>query len=383
MENHNSEYRHYESVHHNKRKMKALNKCLKACKKNPWIMVTGILVVILVIVLFTGNSVTGSVSADEAGRKIIDFAAAQGAQAELVEVNEKNGFYEVVLLMQGQELPLYVTKDGEYFAQALVPLNAENQPPAQQQQQAQAQTQTAYSGEDLVKIKEFSQCLADNGVKAYGAGWCGYCNKLKEAFGGAEQIDPFYLECQNADRTPTEYAELCSQEQISGFPTIKINGEIYQGSRTIEGLAGAIEACDAPELSNDGEIVQQTTQTQQVQTQTGYTEEDLTKITEFSGCLAEKGVKIYGADWCGWTKKFVIETLGGADTIAPIYVECTTEADECSEAGVTGYPTTQINGETYTGARTIEGLAQATGCIAPELEGSVQQAAVDPSAGNC
>ena len=211
---------------------------------------------IALVIMFFNRGVSGNVSADFAANAVLEFANAQGANAELEGVEEEDDFYKVALTIQGQTLPVYVTKDGKYFTSSLIPLS------------------------------------------------------------------------------------------------------------------------DVPNNANTNQ------QQQQTQTQTVYSEEDLPKIKEFSQCLAEKGVKIYGADWCGWTKKFV-ETLGGADTIAPIYVECTTKADECSEAGVTGYPTTQINGETYTGARTIEGLAQATGCTAPELEGSVQQAATDSSAGNC
>ena len=112
---------------------KSLNKGLKAIKKNPWILISGILVIILIVLLVNGGSV-GGISSQEAGQKILDFAAAQGAEAELVEVNQKAGFYEVVISMQGQEVPLYVTKNGEYFTQALVPLSAQtNTNPPQQQ----------------------------------------------------------------------------------------------------------------------------------------------------------------------------------------------------------------------------------------------------------
>jgi glutaredoxin len=60
----------------------------------------------------------------------------------LLVVNDDGSFYEVVISMQGQEVPLYVTKDGESFTQALIPLSgdiptntnqqtpSQNQPPA-------------------------------------------------------------------------------------------------------------------------------------------------------------------------------------------------------------------------------------------------------------
>lgn len=103
------------------------------------------------------------------------------------------------------------------------------------------------------------------------------------------------------------------------------------------------------------------------QTPGEYSEEDLEKISVFIDCLAEKGVIIYGANWCGWTKKLVVETLGGFDIAAPIYVECTENEELCAQEGIGGYPTIKINGELYRGSRTFEGLAEATGCIAPEV----------------
>ena len=99
----------------------------------------------------------------------------------------------------------------------------------------------------------------------------------------------------------------------------------------------------------------------------GYSEEDIEKISVFIDCLAEEGVIIYGANWCGWTKKLVVETLGGFDIAAPIYVECTENEELCAQEGIEGYPTIKINGVLYTGERTFEGLSEVTGCSAPEV----------------
>ena len=112
---------------------------------------------------------------------------------------------------------------------------------------------------------------------------------------------------------------------------------------------------------------QQTSQTQPPEPTGDYTEEDLAKISDFVSCLAENEVKIYGANWCGWTKKLVVDTLGGFEVSAPIYVECTENEELCLDEGVEGYPTIKIGGEVYEGARTFEALAEATGCVAPEV----------------
>lgn len=113
-------------------------------------------------------------------------------------------------------------------------------------------------------------------------------------------------------------------------------------------------------------------------------EKDSVKITTLIDCLADKGVKIYGANWCEYTKKFVVETIGGFGIAAPIYVECTENEAECSDAGVKGYPTTKINGRHYNGERTLQGLAQATGCKITEETIQVQTSVTNSNtAGGC
>ncbi len=222
-------------------------------RKNPFIVSTivfGILALILLVGMSSGGITGNVVSEEEAGNNVVEFLnTVADSEVDLIDVETQGDFYKVTIGFKGDELPVYVTKDGEYYTSSLIPLSAPTDTLPQNTPSEPAQTQTSYTSEDLGKIKEFSQCLADNGVKAYGAGWCGYCKQFKESFGGVEQITPFYYECQNEDRTPTENAALCEQEQIRGFPTIKINGEVYSGARTIGGLASAIEACDAPELS--------------------------------------------------------------------------------------------------------------------------------------
>ena len=225
-----------------------LSKIQKKMSSNPWIISTTILVIIIAILLgnYSGVGVgITKISATNAGEKLLEFANNQGANAELVEVNDNGAFYEVVLLIQGQQMPLYVTKDGTSFTQSLISLDLE----AAKQASTQAPTQ-------------------DN--------------------------------TQN------------------------------------------------PEESEDS-----------------YSSFDPEAVSSFMDCLADKGVKIYGADWCGWTKSFVVETLGGFDVVSPIYVECTVNEEECAEAGISGYPTTQINGETYSGGRSFKGLSDATGCTLP------------------
>ncbi len=99
-------------------------KILKNISKNYWAISTVVLAVLLIVVLISGGNSGPTVSAQEAGQSLLSFANAQGAEAGLVSVNDNGQFYEVILSIQEQEVPLYVTKDGESFTQQLIPLTA-------------------------------------------------------------------------------------------------------------------------------------------------------------------------------------------------------------------------------------------------------------------
>ena len=108
-----------------------ISKIKNSIKSNPWMastIVVGIIAVILMIILASGGITGNVISETEAGKKIIDFAEAQGVDVTLSEVNEKGNLYEVVVLFEGQELPLYITKDGNYLVQGLAPLESVSSP---------------------------------------------------------------------------------------------------------------------------------------------------------------------------------------------------------------------------------------------------------------
>ncbi len=81
--------------------------------------------------------------------------------------------------------------------------------------------------------------------------------------------------------------------------------------------------------------------------------------------LRQIGGTMYGAYWCPHCQEQK-ELFGSAFEQVP-YVECspngpgTPQAPECTEAGITSYPTWIINGRTYVGLRSLEALAAASG----------------------
>jgi len=133
-------------------------------RENPWVLSTlvlGILALILIVGSFqgiTGNVISGTViSGDDAGQAIVDFAKAQGASVELVNVEEDGNFYIVTISMEGQNFPLYVTKDGKFFAPTVTSLavNSNSNP---QNTQQNPQTNVPKSDVPIVELFVMSYC---------------------------------------------------------------------------------------------------------------------------------------------------------------------------------------------------------------------------------
>jgi len=102
---------------------------IKNKTKNPWMIVSIVLVVIVVVLLFLvfKGGVTGNVvSADDASSKLVDYLNGMtGGGVEYVSYQDIGDLYEVTVNYQDQEIPVYVTKDGEYFVQGAVPLSGD------------------------------------------------------------------------------------------------------------------------------------------------------------------------------------------------------------------------------------------------------------------
>lgn len=97
-------------------------------KRNDWKIfsgVLGIVVILLLVVVFYGRVTGNVISKDAAGQKVIDFAKSQGLDATVTSASTKGDLYEVVLSMNGQEVPVYVTKDGENLIPSLIPLTGD------------------------------------------------------------------------------------------------------------------------------------------------------------------------------------------------------------------------------------------------------------------
>ena len=85
-------------------------KVVSSCQKNYWIVATIVLAVLLVL----SYSLTSSgIGASAAGEKVLAFANDQGAEAELIEVTEADGLYQVVLQIQINQFQYMLQKMGK------------------------------------------------------------------------------------------------------------------------------------------------------------------------------------------------------------------------------------------------------------------------------
>jgi len=88
---------------------------------NLWMVATIILAVALVFVYLKGFPTTGmfvGVSSQDAANKAVNYInknLVQSGSVSLLSVNEMSGIYKVVTSYQGQNISVYVTKDGKYL----------------------------------------------------------------------------------------------------------------------------------------------------------------------------------------------------------------------------------------------------------------------------
>lgn len=185
-------------------------------RENPWIMSTFVLVVLAIVLLFNGTgSITGNViSEDEAGQKVLALAQTEDPTAELVSVNLVNGLYEIIVSFGGEEIPIYLTADGENLISGLVPIDlllGETGEPAPVEP----------TGETTIEGSTFTdngdEICRDSEGKPYvvlvSTTWCPHCTWIKDTFDGlvnsafASQVNLQHWELDTGDNTLTSEVE--------------------------------------------------------------------------------------------------------------------------------------------------------------------------------
>jgi len=84
------------------------------------------------------------------------------------------------------------------------------------------------------------------------------------------------------------------------------------------------------------------------------------KYDSFAQCLTEKGVTMYGTEWCPHCKNQ--KKMFGSSFKYIDYVDCDLRAGDCIKAGVERYPTWEINGTRHEGVMPLYRLASLSKC---------------------
>jgi len=136
------------------------SKFVSTIKKNPWIGVCLIMVIVYVIllVLFVRGGVTGNVvSETTAADNLISFLS-ENVEGEIGinSIEDMGNIYMVNVEYQGDIIPVYVTKDGKYYAPSLVPLATTPSPTTTQP--SDAPTEIVKSATPIVELFVMSHC---------------------------------------------------------------------------------------------------------------------------------------------------------------------------------------------------------------------------------
>lgn len=90
-----------------------------------WIY-TGFVIIVLVALYFVfGNLIVNNkISQADAEQKLLNFFETEipTSQVQVVESSRQGDFYEFIVLLDGQQVPFYITLDGKYMTVDLIPL---------------------------------------------------------------------------------------------------------------------------------------------------------------------------------------------------------------------------------------------------------------------
>lgn len=134
-----------------------MGKPISKIRSNPWILATIFLVVVLFVVLVVRpGSMTGNViNENDASEKLVDYLnSIAGGGVEYVSSEDAGNLYQVTVSYQGQQIPVFITKDGNYFIQGATPITAQ----ATNQQTQETPQNVPKSDKPKVSAYIFSYC---------------------------------------------------------------------------------------------------------------------------------------------------------------------------------------------------------------------------------
>lgn len=95
--------------------------------RNYWMLSTIILIILVLFLFYRSPSFNQSLSGEKAGNKIVDYLnkRTDGGVA-YNSYKDLGNLYEIMINYQNNKIPVYVTKDGNYFVQTAIPIDGQS-----------------------------------------------------------------------------------------------------------------------------------------------------------------------------------------------------------------------------------------------------------------
>jgi len=140
----------------------------------------------------------------------------EGSAASLIDSFQENDLIIMEVEVEGNQFESYLSKDGKVFFPE--GMKIDDYLFSDQQEEDDS-------------MKSFIECLVEEGMVVYASYTCPACTALAEEFGGYDKVESLFVEC-------SQERERCNLEMKTEFvPEVQINGELYQGSRSLEGFS--------------------------------------------------------------------------------------------------------------------------------------------------
>jgi len=121
------EHHHHMSHHENHSSGEDMTSKLR---KNPWIISTVVLAVVVLVLLIggVGGGSANVANQDQVTQRVLDFLNTQVPEGvTYVNTTLNGGLYEILVNYQGTQVPVYVTADGENLVQGVTPFSVVEQ----------------------------------------------------------------------------------------------------------------------------------------------------------------------------------------------------------------------------------------------------------------
>lgn len=233
------------------------------------------------------------------------------------------------------------------------------------------------------RAMKLARALKREKVTVFGAYWCGFCDRERQALGAEAWALVDYVECDakgfGAD------PQRCYDAGVTAYPTwVKAAAASGGKSGSSRAEAGDKAAAAAvPDASQRRAGAQGLAGLERfaglpspplppAAPPAVVAPSSLDALRVGAALKAQKAV-LYGAYWCGYCNQDR-QALGQEAAALVEYVECDAKgvgADpkRCADAGVDAFPTWEVNGQRSSGAKGLRGLAQLAGVpLAPETQ---------------